>query len=85
MSGYKNSEFDRLANASLAAMDKFERQKLIWEMQEIILRDLPYLPLYNPALIEAVNNTAFSGWVEMVGGIGNIWSLCCVKHQGVVP
>ncbi|MFO7885973.1 MAG: ABC transporter substrate-binding protein [Desulfobacteraceae bacterium] len=85
MSGYKNPEFDRLANASLAAMDKFERQKLIWEMQEIILRDLPYLPLYNPALIEAVNNTEFSGWVEMVGGIGNIWSLCCVKHQGAVP
>ncbi|HKK91742.1 MAG TPA: ABC transporter substrate-binding protein [Desulfobacteraceae bacterium] len=79
MSGYRNEAFDRLANASLAAMDKEKRQTLIWKMQSIVLRDVPYFPLYNPTLMEAVNTDNFTGWVEMVGGIGNIWSLSVVR------
>jgi ABC-type transport system substrate-binding protein len=48
-------------------------------MQEIVMEDVPYIPLYNPAAIEAVSEKGFSGWVPMVEGIGNIWSFCCVK------
>lgn len=84
MSGYRNEEFDRLANASLAAMDKKKRQKLVWEMQDMVLRDVPYFPLYNPTLIEAVNTENFTGWVEMVGGIGNIWSLSVVRDKQTI-
>ncbi|MEA1969150.1 MAG: ABC transporter substrate-binding protein [Thermodesulfobacteriota bacterium] len=79
MSGYNNKEFDKLADASLAEMNNDKRRQLIWEMQSVLLNDIPYFPLYNPTLIEAVNNKNFTGWVKMVGGIGNIWSLCSVK------
>jgi len=79
MSGYKNSEFDRIAAASSSEMDPERRKKLIWKMQKIILADVPYIPIYNPALIEAVRKDTFSGWVETLGGIGNIWSFCQVK------
>lgn len=81
MSGYANAEFDRLADASSRAVSQKGRQALVWKMQDIIMNDLPYIPLYNPEIIEAVNTGTYSGWVEMVGGIGNLWSLCTVKQQ----
>ncbi len=78
MSGYRNPEFDRLAEASVSAMDPDKRQDLIHKMQQIVMRDVPYIPLYKPQVIEAVSRQ-FTGWEQMVGGIGNIWSLCRVK------
>jgi ABC-type transport system substrate-binding protein len=82
MSGYKNTKFDRIAVASSSEMDQERRKKLIWKMQKIILADVPYIPIYNPALIEAVRKDTFSGWVETLGGIGNVWSFCQVKPNG---
>jgi ABC-type transport system substrate-binding protein len=48
-------------------------------MQRILIGDVPYIPLYNPNILEAARTDRFSGWVEMVEGIGNIWSFCVVK------
>jgi hypothetical protein len=48
-------------------------------MQEILMRDLPWLPLYTPKLAEGVREDRFTGWVNMVGGIGNRWSFCSIK------
>lgn len=79
--GYRNSEFDRLANESAKAMDPAERQKIIWDMQKIIAADVPYIPLYNPSLIEAVRKDKFTGWITMLEGIGNIWSFCQLKAK----
>jgi len=79
MSGYKNPEFERIADESAGTMDREKRRKLIFEMQRIIMRDVPYIPLYNPKLVEAARRGKFTGWVEMLGGIGNIWSFCQIK------
>jgi peptide/nickel transport system substrate-binding protein len=79
MSGYNNPEFDKIADESARTMDRDKRQALIWEMQKIIMRDVPYLPLYNPSLIEAVHKGRFAGWVQMLGGIGNLWTFCELK------
>ncbi|MBW1887542.1 MAG: hypothetical protein JRI52_04225 [Deltaproteobacteria bacterium] len=79
MSGYNNPDFDRIADESAKSMDRDKRQKLIWEMQKIIVKDVPYIPLYNPELIEAARKGRFSGWVEMLEGIGNTWSFCLLK------
>ncbi|MGM0383568.1 MAG: ABC transporter substrate-binding protein [Thermodesulfobacteriota bacterium] len=81
MSGYKNPAFDRIADDSASTLDREKRRKLIWEMQKIILHDIPYIPLYNPKIIEAVRNDKFSGWVAAMDGIGNIWSFCEVKPK----
>jgi ABC-type transport system substrate-binding protein len=80
-SGYRNPEFDKIADASAAAMDENERQKLVWEMQKILMRDLPWLPLYNPNLTEGVRTDRFKGWVQMLEGIGNRWSFCVLKPK----
>ena len=79
MSGYKNKYFDQLANQSASEMNPEIRRDLIWKMQKIIMADVPYIPLYDPKLIEAVRNDTFRGWVNMLDGIGNIWSFCQVK------
>ena len=79
MSGYNNLEFDRLGDESSGTMDMERRRALIQEMQRIIMRDIPYVPLYNPKLVEAVRSDKFQGWVEMLEGIGNIWSFCQIK------
>ena len=81
MSGYKNPEFDRMAEKSSSEMRPDQRKALIWEMQKIILADVPYIPIYNPNIIEAVRTEKFSGWVQTLDGIGNIWSLCQVKRK----
>ena len=79
MSGYKNLEFDRIADASASEMNRHRRKELIWEMQKIIMTDVPYIPIYNPALIEAVRKDTYSGWVKTLDGIGNHWSFCQIK------
>jgi peptide/nickel transport system substrate-binding protein len=79
MSGYRNPVFDELADRSLSEMDPHERRELVFEMQRLIARDLPFIPIYNPHVVEAVRRDRFEGWVEMLEGIGNIWSLSLVK------
>lgn len=79
MSGYHNPDYDQLADQSSSEMDPGRRQRLVMEMQGLIARDLPYIPIYKPSVVEAVRSDRFDGWVEMLEGIGNIWSLCLVK------
>lgn len=79
MSGYRNPVFDRLADQSKVTLDPNERKKLLFQMQKMISKDLPYIPLYKPRLIEAVRTGRFRGWMEMQNGIGNIWSFCTLK------
>ena len=85
MSGYNDPEFDRIAEKSASEMNREQRRKLIFKMQKIIITDVPYIPIYNPALLEAVRKDTFSGWVETLDGIGNIWSFCLVKQNDTTP
>lgn len=78
-SGYNNPEFDRIANASARTLDRGKRRRLIFKMQQMIMNDLPWIPLYCPKLEEGVRTDRFTGWVNMVGGIGNKWSFCRIR------
>ena len=79
ISGYKNTVFDNLADRQRLEMDRNKRRTLLLEMQRILLDDLPYIPLYNPDILEVSSRKRFDGWVESLEGIGNLWSLCMVK------
>jgi peptide/nickel transport system substrate-binding protein len=47
----------------------------------MVIRDVPYIPLYNPTLVEGAHKARFTGWVEMLGGIGNTWSFCQLRPK----
>ncbi len=81
MSGYANPQYDELAERSARTMDPEKRRKLIYELQRIIMHDVPYIPLYSPHLIEAVRTDGYQGWVPMLEGIGNSWSFCNLKPK----
>ncbi|MBT8340943.1 MAG: hypothetical protein HKP58_11825, partial [Desulfatitalea sp.] len=76
MSGYRNAVYDRLAERSRQEMDERRRRRIIFEMQRILVQDVPYVPLYRPRLIEAVRTDHFQGWVPMLDGVSNIWTFC---------
>jgi ABC-type transport system substrate-binding protein len=82
MSGYHNAHFDRLADLSQRESDPQRRRQIVFQMQEILGQDLPYIPLYTPHLIEAVRTDRFRGWVPMLEGIGNRWSFCRLRAVG---
>lgn len=81
MSGYNNQEFDRIAEQSVKEMDLEKRRELIMQMQMMVVDDLPYIPIYNPMLLEAVRTDRFTGWVSMVEGVGNTWSFCELRPK----
>jgi ABC-type transport system substrate-binding protein len=81
MSGYRNQAYDRIATESQSEMNESRRRELLHHMQKTISMELPYIPLYNPFLVEAVRIDRFEGWVSMIEGIGNRWSFCQLKPR----
>ena len=51
--GYSNPEFDALADALLEETDLEEARRLVFQMQEFLADDLPYVVLFTTPLIEA--------------------------------
>ncbi len=85
MSGYRNEAFDQLAKSADTEIDSAARRQIIFEMQKMIIDDVPYIPLYVPSLIEAVRTDRFQGWVPMLDGIGNRWSFNEIKPNSASP
>jgi ABC-type transport system substrate-binding protein len=77
--GYRSEEYDRLVELQAATMDMEKRREIVFQLQEILMRDLPYVPLYVPLNLEGVRIDRFKDWVQMGGGIGNLWSFLMVK------
>ncbi|MFQ5887496.1 MAG: ABC transporter substrate-binding protein [Candidatus Hydrothermarchaeales archaeon] len=67
--GYSNPEYDAIADASGKECDAEKRKGLIFKCQEMIMSELPYIPLYFRNEIEAYNAESFTGWFEDLGGI----------------
>lgn len=78
--GYRNPEFDRLADLQAETMELEKRREIVMQLQQVLMRDLPYIPLYVPMNLEAVRTDKFSGWVEMPGGVGNLWTFLKVRQ-----
>ena len=78
-SSYSNPAFDKLAEESTREMDREKRRKIIFEMQSILMDDIPWIPLFNASVIEGYRKNRFSGWVNELNGIGNHWSFLLVK------
>ena len=71
---FRNAEFDTLAEKASREKDPVRRQALFFDIQALIAREIPCIPLYTGPKVEAARNDHFKGWIEMPGGIGNLWS-----------
>jgi peptide/nickel transport system substrate-binding protein len=83
--GYKNLDYDRLADKQRTQIDKEARRKTIFEAQEVINRDQPYAFLVHPKYPLAFNRKVFKEdtIVNQTGiGIRNIWTFVGVEPIG---
>jgi len=66
--GWKDDEFDRLAQRQLVTADEQQRGRLVGRMQQLVARDLPALALYYPTLFTVYRKQAFDRWYTTPGG-----------------
>jgi peptide/nickel transport system substrate-binding protein len=83
--GYLNPEYDRLAEKQRTQLDRDERRKTAFAMQEIINRDQPQAFLVHPKYALAFNKAVFKeDTVINQSGIGirNIWTFLNIEPLG---
>jgi len=68
--GWSNTEFDTLIDKANAETDFDTRKELLWEAQELLAEDLPYIPLFTSDDVHAIRKE-WTGYVCMPGGIFN--------------
>ncbi|MBF0525125.1 MAG: ABC transporter substrate-binding protein [Deltaproteobacteria bacterium] len=77
--GYRNPEFDQLAQKASSTINFEARREILFQMQRMIIRDLPYIPLFAPDESECVRDDRFTGWVNMPVGVGNTWTFMVLR------
>ncbi len=78
-SGYSNPEYDRLYIEQQKAVKPEERQKIVWEMQEMVFNDRPYIVLWYGNILQAYRSDRFTGFIESILGIDSFQSLMNVE------
>ena len=70
---YSNPEVDKLLEAAAVSVDREERKQLYLQQQEIIRHDLPYLPIFQYALVEGTK-TGLAGYTANINVRINSWN-----------
>lgn len=66
---YSNAEFDDLANQFDAAPTTEEAFDLMWQMEQIIARDKPHVPLFDTGILEFYSNNVEFPFTETLSGL----------------
>jgi len=61
--GYSNPEFDELYAQQATALDPDKRREIIWNMQDILHRDVAYIIPYYAQATQAYHTDRFKGWI----------------------
>ena len=59
---WSNAAYDKLDVEQAAALDPTQRQNLIWQMQQIMYQQTPWVVLVYPEYLEAYNTSRWTGW-----------------------
>jgi len=65
--GYKNTQFDDLADQQTKAVDEATRNRLLGQMQDILAKDMPAYALFYPDDIFPYQVSTFDRWVYYKG------------------
>ena len=60
--GYNNPAYDALYNQQQSATNPTKRQQIVYQMQQMIFNDRPYIILNYPDIIDAYNSKAWTGF-----------------------
>jgi len=66
-SGYCNEAYDEIYGAQGTALDPEQRKQLIWQAQEILFEERPYITLLYPKTVQAYRSDRFQ-FTNMAGG-----------------
>jgi peptide/nickel transport system substrate-binding protein len=69
-SGYASEGFDEALSAYDAAVTPEQAEQALWDMESILARDLPYLPLYTSQITEAYRSDLVR--FDVVGSLGGL-------------
>jgi len=72
---WSNAEYDKLGGAQVAATDPQQRQAIVWQMQQLMYQQSPWIPLTYPDTLEAWNTAKWTGWARQFNGTGGAWEL----------
>lgn len=61
--GYNSPEYDKLADASSKEVDWAKRKDILFQMQELLAKDMPQVPLYVPKVLNLYRDDKLTGWV----------------------
>ncbi|MEI6288793.1 MAG: ABC transporter substrate-binding protein [Chloroflexota bacterium] len=78
-SGYSNPEYDALYLKQQTILDPNERQKIVWQMQDMVFNDRPYIVLYYDASTQAYRSDKFKDFIVSPLGLESSISLSSVK------
>ncbi len=67
LAGYADPEVDRLTEAASRAADRDARRTLLQRAQEIVARDVPFVPLFYEDGVYAYRPGAYDGWSYLPG------------------
>ncbi len=70
-SAYSNPEFDELYMQQSQTVDEAQRKEIVWQMQEILWEETPYITLVYATNLEAHSN-AVGGVGPLAGGDGGV-------------
>jgi peptide/nickel transport system substrate-binding protein len=74
-SGYCNEAYDEIYRAQGVALDPEQRKQLIWEAQEILFEDRPYINLLYPKTVQAYRSDRFNFTNTSGGDLLKKWTL----------
>jgi peptide/nickel transport system substrate-binding protein len=80
-SGYCNEEFEAMYQQQATALDDEARRELIWQMQEKLFNDRPYIMLTYAKALQAYRSDRFTGFGLAAGDI--LWKAALLQARPV--
>jgi peptide/nickel transport system substrate-binding protein len=72
---YTNEDYDAAADAFDAAQTEEEAFEAMWEMERLIARDKPHVPLFDTGILEFYNNRVQYPFTETLSGLQFLFGL----------
>lgn len=63
--GYNNDKINELCEKQMREMDEKKRKEIIYDLQQIIAREIPIIPLYNTIDYTVYRPKKYDGWVHV--------------------